>query len=210
MTHSSVRSARRNSKDNERLEFLGDRVLGLCVADMLMAEFPDAAEGELALRFNRLVRKETCAEVAQDDWDIGKAIIMSSGESLGEGRRRVTILGNACEAVLGAIYLDGGIDAAQQVIRQSWSPRLLQSDDVPTDAKTTLQEWAQGKGFALPRYVEAERRGPDHAPVFVIEVEVESCEPARGEGASKRIAEQNAAQAMLISQKVWKRSGGNG
>lgn len=204
LTHSSARNVRRHAEsDNERLEFLGDRVLGLCVAEMLMAELPEAAEGELAVRLNRLVRKETCAAVAQEDWDLDGAVIMSGGEVVGSGRRKLTILGNACEAVLGAIYLDGGIKAAKAVVEQFWGPRLLTTGELPRDAKTALQEWAQGNQLALPKYVEADRSGPDHAPQFKICVEIENREPATGTGPSKRIAEQRAAQQMLIDLKVW-------
>jgi ribonuclease-3 len=204
LTHSSARAARHVSRDNERLEFLGDRVLGLCVAEMLMEQFPEADEGELARRFNRLVRKETCANIAQEEWDLGRAMIMSGGEAVSGGRRKTTILGNACEALLGAIYLDGGFEATRAVIRRFWQPLLLEADTVPMDAKTALQEWAQGQGLPLPAYVETERAGPDHAPRFVIRVEVEGVEPALGEGSSKRQAEQAAARGMLVREGIWK------
>lgn len=203
LTHSSARTAKSAARDNERLEFLGDRVLGLCVAEMLMQAFPEEAEGDLARRFNRLVRKEMCAAIADEDWRLGGSMVMSGGEALSGGRRKVTILGNACEAVLGAIYLDGGYEAARDVVRRFWEPRLREAEDVPADAKTALQEWAQGRGFALPLYLVTERKGPDHAPEFEVRVEVEGRDAAFGSGASKRMAEQDAAQAMLVREKVW-------
>lgn len=209
LTHSSARARRKNARDNERLEFLGDRVLGLCIAELLCEEFPDADEGGLALRFNTLVRKETCAAVADDHWDLGQHVIMSGGEAISGGRRKLTILGNACEAVLGAIFLDGGYDEACQVIRRFWGPRLLGGEAVPTDAKTELQEWAQGRGLALPRYSEVSRSGPDHDPYFAVEVRVDGLEPSRGEGPNKRLAEQAAAGAMLVREGIWSRQQGD-
>jgi len=203
VTHSSARTSRSVVRDNERLEFLGDRVLGLCVAEMLMEAFPHEAEGDLARRFNQLVRKEMCATIADDDWHLGGSMIMSGGEALSGGRRKITILGNACEAVLGAIYLDGGYTAARDVVQRYWEPRLRETEAVPTDAKTALQEWAQGKGLPLPSYTVTERKGPDHAPLFEVRAEVAGREATLGEGASKRMAEQEAARTMLIREKVW-------
>lgn len=203
LTHSSARASRSDALHNERLEFLGDRVLGLCVAEMLMQFFPEEAEGELARRFNRLVRKEMCATIADEDWELGGSMIMSGGEALSGGRRKITILGNACEAVLGAIYLDGGHAAAREVVRRYWEPRMREAEAAPTDAKTALQEWAQGRGLPLPSYGVTERKGPDHAPVFEVRVAVEGLEATVGSGASKRMAEQDAAQKMLIRENVW-------
>lgn len=209
ITHSSARASKAVARDNERLEFLGDRVLGLCVAEMLMETFPEEDEGDLARRFNRLVRKETCAAVADEDWQLGGSMILSGGEALSGGRRKITILGNACESLLGAVYLDGGFDAARGVVRRFWEPRLLETDTVPPDPKTALQEWAQGKGLGLPNYVVTERKGPDHAPLFEVRVEIEGREAAVGAGASKRMAEQEAAQAMLVKEKIWNGARGN-
>jgi ribonuclease-3 len=210
LTHASARAAKKIKRDNERLEFLGDRVLGLCIAELLMKAFPDEEEGDLARRFNRLVRKETCAEIADLDWDLGSAMIMSGGEVISGGRRKITILGNACEAVLGAIYLDGGFDSAREVIARFWGPRLRGAEEAPMDAKTALQEWAQARGLPLPAYVEVKRTGPDHAPHFVIRAEVEGYQPASGEGANKRLAEQAAARAWLTREGVWRESGDEG
>ena len=202
LTHSSARIAAPKTHDNERLEFLGDRVLGLAVAALLCEQFPDAPEGELARRFNRLVRKETCAEVALE-MEIGRYMLMSGGESDSGGRAKTTILGDACEAVLGAVFLDGGYEAARDVIHKFWSEKLSEQDHVPTDAKSALQEWAQGRGMPLPQYVEIDRSGPDHAPQFVAEVLIDGLSPGRGEGPSKRVAEQAAASAVLVREGIW-------
>ncbi|MDH3579965.1 MAG: ribonuclease III [Hyphomicrobiales bacterium] len=207
LTHASVRARRKKSNDNERLEFLGDRVLGLCIAEMLFEEIPDADQGELAVRFNTLVRKETCAAVADESWDLGQHVIMSGGEAISGGRRKLTILGDTCEAVLGAIFLDSGYAQAREVIRKFWMPRLRAGGPVPADAKTALQEWAQGRGLALPDYREISRSGPDHEPKFTVEVRLEGLEPARGEGTSKRLAEQAAAGAILVSEGIWPSAG---
>ncbi len=203
LTHSSAKTSKKVSRDNERLEFLGDRVLGLCIAELLMEAFPEASEGDLARWLNRLVRRETCAMIADEALDLGAYMIMGRGQTLSDGRRRQTILGNACEAMLGAIFLDGGFDAARGVIRRFWGPYIEERDSVPVDAKTALQEWAQGRGLSVPQYRERARSGPDHAPHFVTTVKVEGCEPARGEGRSKRIAEQDAARALLVREGVW-------
>lgn len=206
LTHSSARTKRRTGSDYERLEFLGDRVLGLVIAELLFELFPDADEGDLALRFNQLVRKETCAAVAQEI-DLGKYVIMSAIEASSGGRGKQTILGDACEAVLGAIFLDGGFEAARGVIRHLWSNFASDDTEVRRDAKSALQEWAQGRGLELPNYVETGRSGPDHAPKFNTRVEVNGLAPAQGEGPSKRIAEQSAASAMLLREGVWKNDG---
>ena len=203
LTHASARAGAKPNEDNERLEFLGDRVLGLAVAELLAGQFPDAAEGELARWFNHLVRAETCAEVAQD-WDLGKFLVMSGGEAGSGGRYKKTILANACEAVLGAVFADGGYTAAREVVRRAWQPHLSELDLAAPDAKSVLQEWAQGRRLPLPRYLEVAREGPDHAPRFTAEVQIEGVEPIRGQGANKRAAEQAAALAMLVREGVWR------
>ncbi|MET0606084.1 MAG: ribonuclease III [Beijerinckiaceae bacterium] len=197
LTHVSAAPASRDRRDSyQRLEFLGDRVLGLVVADMLMAGFPDAPEGELSRRLAELVRRETCTEVAAL-WGVGSFLRIGAGEAVAGARRNATILADVCEAIVGAVYLDGGIEAARDVIANSFGQRLYSSNRSLRDAKTSLQEWAQGKGLAAPVYRTVERIGPDHAPKFVIEAVVEGMEAARGEGSSKRDAEQRAARAML-------------
>ncbi len=202
LTHSSARVDRPDTNDNDRLEFLGDRVLGLVVAELLSKTYPGADTGEMARRFNRLVRKETCADVARQI-DLGSAIVMSDGEAESGGREKLTILGDACEAVLGAVFLDGDFESARTVVRELWKPLLEADGDAPTDAKSALQEWAQGRGLAIPLYVETERKGPDHAPHFTSCVEIDGLEPQTGQGQSKRAAEQAAAMAMLVREGIW-------
>jgi ribonuclease III len=202
LTHASARPSLKPNEDNERLEFLGDRVLGLAVAELLTASFPEASEGELARRFNQLVRAETCVEVALR-WELGKLIIMSGGEAESGGRSKKTILANACEAVLGAIFLDGDYEAARNVVHRFWVSELRGLDLAVPDAKSILQEWAQGRRLPLPRYIEVAREGPDHKPRFTAEVQIDGVAPERGNGANKREAEQAAALAMLLREGVW-------
>ena len=202
LTHASARPSLKPNEDNERLEFLGDRVLGLAIAELLTASFPEASEGELARRFNQLVRAETCAEIAQD-WELGKLILMSGGEAESGGRGKKTILANACEAVLGAIFIDGGYAAARDIVHRFWAAELGEYGLAVPDAKSVLQEWAQGRRLALPRYIEIAREGPDHAPRFTAEVQIDGVAPERGHGANKRAAEQAAALAMLLREGVW-------
>lgn len=201
LTHASTRSSEVTGEDNERLEFLGDRVLGLVIAELLIERDPKASEGALARRFNRLVRKEACARVARS-LDLGALLLLSVAENDSGGRDKDTILADAMEAVLAAIFLEAGFTVARDVVRHLWSPLL---DDLPetiADAKSMLQEWAQGQGLPLPRYVEIARHGPDHAPMFTTEVSIDGKRPARGSGANKRAAEQAAAAAMLAREGV--------
>jgi ribonuclease-3 len=202
LTHASMRGGVKPCSDNERLEFIGDRVLGLAIAEVLIERYPKASEGELARRYNRLVRGESCAHVART-LGIGTYLILSESEAGSGGRAKGTILADAMEALLGAIFLDSGFDAARGAVGRLWD---AQAQDQPTaagpDAKSALQEWAQGRGLSLPQYVEVGRKGPDHAPRFTSEVRIEGHPPARGEGASKRAAEQAAARALLEQQGV--------
>ncbi len=202
LTHASARAGACPHEDNERLEFLGDRVLGLAIAELLADSFPKAREGELARWFNHLVRAETCAEIAQE-WQLGTFILMSGGEAGSGGRSKKTILANACEAVLGAIFADGGYDSARAVVHRFWQPQLDMLELAAPDAKSLLQEWAQGRRLPLPRYLEVAREGPDHAPRFTAEVQIDGVAPERGTGANKRAAEQAAALAMLVREGVW-------
>ena len=204
LTHSSYKGTAKASGDNERLEFIGDRVLGLAVSELLHENFPKANEGELARRFNKLVRGETCAVVGRAV-GLGSHLIMSDSEGQNGGRDKDTILADAIEAVLGAIFLDSTFDKARGVVRSLWSVHTDQQSKSPTataDAKSALQEWAQGRGLPLPQYSELERTGPDHAPVFKTEVRISGREPATGRGASKRSAEQAAASALLEREGV--------
>jgi ribonuclease III len=194
LTHASASSPSR--PHNQRLEFLGDRVLGLVMADALFAADRKATEGQLAPRFNALVRKETCADVARM-LDLGAVLRMGRSEMLSGGRRKDAVLGDAMEAVLAAVYLDAGIEAARAVILRHWAGRLDSVDDDARDAKTTLQEWAQAQGDAPPVYVETAREGPPHAPLFTIEARLADGRSTSAQAGSKRAAEQAAAKALL-------------
>jgi ribonuclease-3 len=201
LTHASVRGGKAERADNERLEFIGDRVLGLAIAEILNQQYPDASEGELARRYNRLVRGEACAKVARAI-GLGAHLILSESEADSGGREKTTILADAAEAVLGAVFLDGGFDKARTVVRKLWQDQSERAPEVAVDAKSALQEWAQGQGLALPKYTVVARKGPDHAPRFTAEVMIAGRAPAQGEGASKRIAEQAAAKALLAREGV--------
>jgi len=202
LTHSSACGRGALSVSNERLEFLGDRVLGVIIADMLLQAYGDADEGELALRFNALVRKEACAAVAKE-LDLGNALLLSSGEVQSGGRQNQSILGDACEAVIAAIYLDGGFDDARTFVERMWRGRMLDLKTPPRDAKTALQEWAQARKLPMPEYILVERSGPDHAPGFIYSVSLKDKAQASGNGTSKRHAEQAAALAFLLREKIW-------
>jgi ribonuclease-3 len=183
--------------DNQRLEFLGDRVLGLVIAEALLAEDRGATEGELAPRLNALVRKETCAEVAAA-LDLGAALRLGRSEMLTGGRRKTAVLGDAMEAVIAAVYLDGGLEAARALVLRAWGGRVGAVRAIERDAKTALQEWAQARGLAPPAYVDLARAGPDHAPVFSVEARLGDGRAAEGRAASKRAAQQAAAEALLL------------
>ncbi|WP_018697682.1 ribonuclease III [Amorphus coralli] len=203
LTHASALSpGDLQTESYQRLEFLGDRVLGLCVASLLFRAYPDADEGELAQRYNQLVRGKTCAEVAAD-WRLDRAMVMGAGESQSGGRKRTAILADICEAVLGALYIDGGFAAAERTIERYWGPKMRMAARPVRDAKTTLQEWVQGRGAPTPSYREVERSGPDHAPSFTVEVSVAGLAAGIGAGRSKREAEQEAATAVLVREGVW-------
>ncbi|MBU2531653.1 MAG: ribonuclease III [Alphaproteobacteria bacterium] len=204
LTHASVRSIIADRHDNERLEFLGDRVLGLAIAEMLHAALPNHPEGELARYFNRLVRGATCAAVGREV-GIGDHLILSESEAGAGGRDKDTILANAVEAILGAVFIEGGFEAGREAVRRLWGDRFNLGPQSYVDAKSALQEWAQGRGLPLPRYVEISRAGPDHAPEFVAEVRIKGLEPAQGDGPSKRHAEQAAATGLLVREGVWKK-----
>ena len=194
LTHASLSAPTR--PDNQRLEFLGDRVLGLVMAEALLARDPTAPEGQLAPRFNALVRKETCAEVARMV-DLGAVLRLGKSEMATGGRRKTALLGDAMEAVIAAVYLDGGFVAARDMILRLWGARIDRVAEDARDAKTALQEWAQARGMAPPTYAEVARTGPDHAPLFTIEAWMPSGEVARAEARVKRQAEQAAARALL-------------
>ena len=194
LTHTSLASATRPS--NQRLEFLGDRVLNLIIAQGLLESDRVADEGTLAPRYNALVRKETCADVARSV-DLGAVLRLGRGEMTTGGRRKAAILGDAMEAVIAAVYLDAGLEAARAMVLRLWGDRLRQAPADARDAKTALQEWAQARKMGPPRYQEVARSGPDHAPVFRIEARLEDGQVAEASAGSKRQAEQAAAQALL-------------
>ncbi|MGQ3488605.1 ribonuclease III [Roseovarius pacificus] len=194
VTHSSMVSPTRD--DNQRLEFLGDRVLGLVMAEALLERDPSAEEGQLAPRFNALVRKEACADVAREI-DLGAVLKLGRSEMLSGGRRKQALLGDAMEAVIAAVYRDAGFEAAKQMVLRLWGSRIDKVKDDARDAKTALQEWAQARGLPPPAYVETARSGPDHAPKFTIEARLENGARESAQAGSKRQAEQAAAKALL-------------
>jgi ribonuclease-3 len=193
LTHASADS----EHSNERLEFFGDRVLGLVIAEKIYALYPHDNEGALALKLNALVRKEACAAAAEAA-GLSDHLILANSETASGGRKKAVILAGACEAVIAALYLDGGMDAARAFIERYWASAFETLSDDMRDAKTALQEWAQArKGGGAPVYRLAKRDGPDHAPQFEVEVSVIGEEPALGQGGSKREAEQAAAKIMM-------------
>ena len=195
VTHPSVGTSVR--PNNQRLEFLGDRVLNLIVAEALLEADPDASEGVLAPRYNMLVRKETCAEMAEQI-GLGEVLRLSPGEMKTGGRRRTATLADAFEAVVAAIYIDGGYAAAKTVLLAIVGDRAMTVERDAKDPKSALQEWVQAKGQHPPEYREVSREGPPHAPVFTIEVRLASGETARAQGGSKREVEKEAAKALLL------------
>ncbi|MGB3502086.1 MAG: ribonuclease III [Mesorhizobium sp.] len=195
LTHSSAPGAADN---NERLEFLGDRVLSLIISDMLLSAFPAAREGELAVRLNALVRGETCAEVAHE---LGLAEMLRADAAVRSGKAKArNVMADAIEALIAAIYLDGGMDAACRFVLKYWEPRSRAIHELPRDAKTELQEWAVQAAGARPAYSIEKREGPDHAPKFTVLLELPGFEPVRAVGGSKQAAERAAAQAFLARQ----------
>ena len=194
VTHASMSSANRD--DNQRLEFLGDRVLGLVMAEALLTLDKGATEGQLAPRFNALVRKETCADVARQI-DLGAVLRLGRSEMLSGGRRKQALLGDGIEAVLAAVYMDAGFETAKALILRLWGDRVHNVEQDARDAKTALQEWAQARGLPPPSYIEVSRSGPDHAPVFTIAAALETGERQQATAGSKRQAEQAAAGNLL-------------
>jgi ribonuclease-3 len=197
LTHASVAEGARKMADNERLEFLGDRVLGLMIAEALMEAFPDASEGELSRRFHALVSRETCAEVAREI-GVGPALRLAAGETKSGGRNNPTILGDACEAIMAALYCDGGYAEVERVFRPLWTKALKDSGNVSrSNPKSYLQEWAVAHGNGAPVYSLIERSGPDHAPRFTMQVIVEGLAPQTATGRSRQEAEKTAALSLI-------------
>ncbi len=203
LTHSSaVAPAKRTARSYQRLEFLGDRVLGLVVADLLHRNLPGANEGELSRTLNTLVRKETCADVARG-LDLGSVIRVGDSEARSGGAYKDAILADVCEAVIGAVYCDGGLREAYRLVERLFGGMIGQANTGRADAKTVLQEWAQARGLEPPVYAEVGRGGPDHAPIFTIAVQLSGFDSEQAEGPSKKIAEHKAAEQFLIREKVW-------
>jgi ribonuclease-3 len=206
LTHSSALApARRVERSYQRLEFLGDRVLGLVVADMLYRRDPRATEGDLSRALNSLVRKETCAQIARD-LQLGPEINLGDSEARTGGANKDAILGDVAEAVFGAIFVDGGLGQAYEVIERLFSLYLGHAGNVRADPKTALQEWAQGRGLEPPVYAELERTGPDHAPLFTIAVRITGYPELSATGSSKKLAEHKAAEAFLVRENVWQKT----
>lgn len=194
LTHASIATPTR--PDNQRLEFLGDRILGLVMAEALLDADPIASEGLLAPRYNALVRKETCADVAREI-DLGAVLKLGRSEMMSGGRRKEALLGDAMEAVIAAVYLDAGFEAARAMILRLWGPRVTRVEADARDPKTSLQEWAQARGLPPPAYTEIDRDGPDHQPLFTVEARLSTGEAERAQAGAKRQAEQAAARALL-------------
>lgn len=195
LTHASAGTSRLH--DNQRLEFLGDRVLGLAMAELLFKRFPEEDEGALARRHAALVRQDALAEVARGI-ELGRYLHLAGGEAEGRGREAAGALADACEALIAALYIDGGLEPARAFVVTSWEKLIAADLQPPRDAKTALQEWAQGRGEHLPRYNIVARDGPDHQPMFTVTVAVKDGRQATATGASKRAAEQAAAAGLLV------------
>jgi len=201
LTHSSVEDSKLGNY--ERLEFLGDRVLGLVVAEFLCRLFPDVPEGVLSARLNMLVNAEICAEIAGET-GLADYVAMSADMKQGAPRRLINVYADVMESLIAALYVEGGLDIARNFILRWWEERARHSAQQRRDAKTELQEWAhKQKAGELPAYRVVKRKGPDHDPLFEIEVRVLGFAPASGRGSSKRQAEQEAAEAMLRRENVW-------
>lgn len=196
LTHPSLRIHDRNRADYERLEFLGDAVLGLVIAKLIYSNYPGEREGELARRHAALVCGLATTQVARE-LELGRFLLMADGEQSSGGRENGANLEDACEALMGAVYLDGGLEAVEKIILRYWTPMADSLIEPPKDPKSALQEWAQGSGKPLPVYSLMSREGPDHALQFEVRVEVEGGQTATGSGSSKRAAEREAAEKLL-------------
>jgi ribonuclease-3 len=201
LTHVSAAGSSKG-RNYQRLEFLGDRVLGLAVAEMLIEAFPHAPEGELSQRLSELVRRETCAGIAEA-WDVGPHLLLGTGEMQSGGRANRAILSDVAESILGAVFMDAGYGAARKLVQAALASQLTAAVTPPRDAKTALQEWAQGDGRPTPVYAVIERAGPDHAPSFRVAARIKGLADSIGSGGSKRAAEQDAAEMMLRREGVW-------
>ncbi len=202
LTHSSAGEGLRAVRHNERLEFLGDRVLNLLAAEQLMELYPAEREGELSKRMHSLINRDACARAAQR-MGLPEALKLAGGERRHGGRRNPTILGDACEALLAALYRDAGLERTREVFREMWREEFEQVEALgPVNPKSELQEWAAARQMEQPRYVVVDRKGPDHAPTFTVELALGELEPVRAKGSSRQDAEKAAAQAMLQREKI--------
>jgi ribonuclease-3 len=202
LTHSSVGEGARNVRHNERLEFLGDRVLNLCAAERLMKLYPDVREGEMSRLLASLVNYHACARIARKV-GLPSAMRLSASATKVGARKSDGVLGDACEALIAALYVDGGLEAARDFFLTFWEDEFARlAEPEVKDPKTQLQEWAQGQGLPLPNYAIVSREGPDHAPYFTVEVTVEGFAPERAQGRSRQEAEKAAAQAMLAKHEA--------
>ena len=207
LTHASTGSAK--VANYERLEFLGDRVLGLCVAELLFSTFKDAAEGELSVRLNQLVSAESCAGVA-DELGLHQFIRTGADVKKLTGKRMLNVRADVVESLIAALYLDGGLEAARAFILRNWQARATHADAARRDAKTELQEWSHARFGLTPVYRVDDRSGPDHEPRFTVTVEVKGVPPETGVERSKRAAEQMAATRMLEREGVWQKPANEG
>ena len=202
LTHvSALKAGKPRSETYQRLEFLGDRVLGLAISEMLFKAFPRAPEGEMSRRLSDLVRLETCAQVAEE-WGLGAWLRLGAAEASTGGARKQAILGDVCEALIGAVFIDGGYEAARPLVEKGWQTRMEEPTRPLRDPKSALQEWAQARGKPPPFYREIERAGPAHNPEFTIAVEVEGHASIEARGASKRVSEQAAAHAFMQRENI--------
>lgn len=203
ITHASARPGK--GSNYERLEFLGDRVLGLCIAEMLFRTFREAKEGELSVRLNQLVSAESCAAVA-DDLELHRFIRTGADVKKLTGKAMLNVRADVVESLIAAIYLDGGLEAAREFILRNWQGRAARAEGARRDAKTELQEWAHARFGVTPNYRVDERAGPDHDPRFTVTVEIKGVAPETGIDRSKRAAEQAAATKILEREGVWPKS----
>jgi len=199
LTHSSVGKGARKVGDNERMEFLGDRVLNLIVAEHIVHVLPEATEGELSKLMARLVNYHACAEAARAA-GLPQALRLDASATKVGARDNDRVLGDACEALIAALYREGGLDAARRFVTAFWADKLANLDAPGKDPKTMLQEWAMARGLPLPSYVLVKQEGPSHEPRFTIEVRLPGVEPQTAVAGSKRDAEKDAAQKMLDRQ----------
>lgn len=202
LTHASARPS--GGSDYERLEFLGDRVLGLCIAELLFTTYRTAGEGELSVRLNQLVSAETCAAVA-DEMGLHRFIRTGSDVKKITGKAMLNVRADVVESLIAAIYLDAGLEAARGFVLRCWNERAVRADGARRDAKTELQEWAHAKFATTPVYRIAERSGPDHDPRFTVTVEIPGVQLETGTERSKRAAEQVAATRLLEREGVWQK-----